>query len=141
MKFSEQIRTNLLAIISLCVALSALGYNTWRNESSETNRNIRQAGFEIIMHIGELQRIAYTSQFDKNNVKSDPRVALTEVLIINDLSRLMPESVRLKAIELNSAWEKNWQGLKIQNEISLADIDIALLNLRMEVLNNMSRLK
>lgn len=141
MKFSEQIRNNLLAIISLVVALSALGYNTWRNESSETNRNIRQAGFEIIKHIGELQKIAYTSHFDKKSITTDPKIAWTEVLIINDLSRLMPKSVHLKANELNSTWEKNWQGLKIQNEISLADIDIALLNLRMEVLNNMSRLK
>ena len=140
MKFTDQIRNNLLAIISLVVALSALGYNTWRNESSETNRNIRQAGFEIIMHVGELQKFAYTSVYDKENLKSDPIIASTEVLLINDLSRLMSESVNIKAKELSDAWDKNWQGLKTQNEFNLADIDIALLNLRKEVLENMSRL-
>jgi len=45
---------NLLAMISLFVALSALGYNTWRNELTEQNRNVRQAGFEMLLHVGEL---------------------------------------------------------------------------------------
>jgi len=35
--FREQIQRNLLAIISLAVAISALGYNTWRNETTEEN--------------------------------------------------------------------------------------------------------
>ncbi|MCG8509145.1 MAG: aldehyde ferredoxin oxidoreductase C-terminal domain-containing protein, partial [Rhodospirillales bacterium] len=34
-----------LAVISLVVALTALGTNTWRNELTEYNRNIRHAGF------------------------------------------------------------------------------------------------
>ncbi len=55
----EQIKNNLLAVISLFVAFSALGYNTWRNEQTEYNRNIRTAGFEMLLHIGELQRITY----------------------------------------------------------------------------------
>jgi hypothetical protein len=40
----RQLRDNLVAITSLVVALSALGYNTWRNERTERNRNIRTAG-------------------------------------------------------------------------------------------------
>ncbi|MBF8293263.1 MAG: hypothetical protein HW392_2090 [Steroidobacteraceae bacterium] len=40
----EQLRNNLVALISLVIALSALGYNTWRNELTERNRNIRAAG-------------------------------------------------------------------------------------------------
>jgi len=40
----EQIRNNMVALISLLIALSALGYNTWRNELTERNRNIRDAG-------------------------------------------------------------------------------------------------
>ena len=53
----EQIRRNLLAIISLTVAISALGYNTWRNETTEENRNIRLASFEILVQLGKLQII------------------------------------------------------------------------------------
>lgn len=141
MKFSEQIRQNLLAIISLFVALSALGYNTWRNESSEANRNTRQAGFEIIMHIGELQKIAYVSHFDKKNLKQDTRIGWTEVLLLKDLSRLMSNVVQQKTDTLNTAWEQNWQGLSDVDDLSLAEIDIALHELRMEVLQNMKRLE
>ena len=31
-----QIKTNLVALISLVVALAALGYTTWRNERTDT---------------------------------------------------------------------------------------------------------
>ncbi len=141
MKFSEQIRQNLLAIVSLFVALSALGYNTWRNESSEANRNVRQAGFEMILHVGELQKIAYLSHFDAKNLKADPKIGWTEVLLLKDLSRLMPKVVQQKADSLNTAWEKNWQGLTDVSDLSLAEIDIALHNLRMEVLEHMKRLE
>ena len=33
----QQVNKNLLAIISLIVALTALGYNTYRNELTEEN--------------------------------------------------------------------------------------------------------
>jgi hypothetical protein len=53
----EQILGNALAVISLCVALSALGYNTWRNELTEHKRNIRQAGFEMLLHTTVIYRM------------------------------------------------------------------------------------
>ncbi|MEH6455176.1 MAG: hypothetical protein V7749_02565 [Cocleimonas sp.] len=141
MKLSTQIKHNLLAIISLCVALSTLSYNTWRNEQSEANRNVRQAGFEIIKHVGELQKISYMTHYDKNIVKSNPIIGWTEVLILKDLSRLMPTTVQDKADALTTIWGKSWQGLKDEDDLSLADIDIALHELRMEALNNMEQLE
>ena len=36
-RITEQIRRNTVAIISLIVALSSLGYNTYRNELTEAN--------------------------------------------------------------------------------------------------------
>ncbi|MDB6105600.1 MAG: hypothetical protein JWO52_5599, partial [Gammaproteobacteria bacterium] len=35
----EQLRNNAVALTSLFIALSSLGYNTWRNERTEHNRN------------------------------------------------------------------------------------------------------
>lgn len=69
----DQIKQNKLAIISLLVALTALGYNTWRNEQTEANRNIRQAGFEMLVHIGQLQRITYLAHYDKDSIEGNPR--------------------------------------------------------------------
>lgn len=141
MKFIEQIRQNSLAIISLFVAFSALGYNTWRNEESEANRNIRQSGFEIIMHVGELQKIAYLTHFENDQYKESPRAGWTEVLLIKDLSHLMSSETQLKSEELVTAWEQNWQKLGSDNEFSIAEIDTALHDLRTTVLANMKKLE
>ena len=53
----DQIRNNAVAIISLVVALTGLGYNTWRNEESEANRNIRDAGLFMMKEISHLQEV------------------------------------------------------------------------------------
>lgn len=42
--FKDQVRSNIVAIISLLLAILGLSYNTWRNEITEHNRNVRQAG-------------------------------------------------------------------------------------------------
>ncbi len=51
----EQLQKHAIALISLVIAISALAYNSWRNELSEENRNIRAAGFEIIKESAKLQ--------------------------------------------------------------------------------------
>ncbi len=55
LSFREQIRSNSLALISLAVAFIALGYNTWRNETTESHRNVREASFRVLESLGELQ--------------------------------------------------------------------------------------
>jgi hypothetical protein len=59
----RQIRDNLIALISVVIALSALGYNTWRNERTERNRNVRVAGIEILREIGSLQQIIFYAHY------------------------------------------------------------------------------
>ena len=54
---TEQIRRNAVALISLVVAVTSLGYNTWRNEASEGNRNQRWASFEVLLELGELRQL------------------------------------------------------------------------------------
>jgi uncharacterized membrane protein YebE (DUF533 family) len=41
MNIKEQVRRNAVALISLVIAITSLGYNTWRNEASENNRTQR----------------------------------------------------------------------------------------------------
>jgi hypothetical protein len=53
----DQLRDNMVALTSLVIALSALGYSTWRNELTELNQNIRDAGFELLTEIGSLQQM------------------------------------------------------------------------------------
>ena len=135
MTLSNQIRRNALALISLFVAFSALAYNTWRNEATEENRNIRKAGFELIVHVGALQRISYLAHFEKDKYRGSPRLGWTEVLLIRDLSQLLPHGVQDKAEALMSAWEKNWQTLGDNDQYAVATIDGSLNKLRIEVLD------
>ncbi|KAG1707669.1 hypothetical protein GQR58_003329 [Nymphon striatum] len=134
MNLIPQIKQNSLALISLFVAFSALSYNTWRNEASEENRNIRTAGFEVLLHIGNLQRIAYLAHFDKDEYRGNPRLGWTEVLLIKDLCQLLPDSTQKKSETLVSVWGKNWKTLSESDEAAVANIDIALNTLRKDVL-------
>ena len=107
----EQLRRQSLAIISLCVALFALGYNTWRNELTEHNRNIRVAGFEMLVHIGALQRITYLAHYDQDTNAGNPRKGWVEVLVLLDLAQLVPPPTPESAAQLHKAWSSNWDEL------------------------------
>jgi len=140
MKFSAQLRHNSLAIISLFVAFSALGYNTWRNEQSEQNRNIRQAGFEMLIHIGELQRITYLAHFDQDKVAGNPRKGWVEVLVLRDLARLVPDAAQSSSDALHETWSENWSGLGGDSDLAVAAIDNAINNLRKDIVAELEAL-
>ena len=127
------LKQNLLAIISLLVAFSALAYNSWRNELTEQNRNIRFAGFEIIQGIGELERITYLIHFDKETIRNSPRDGWAVVLVLKDLSQLMSSKVAVKAQRLLDVWRAQWEGLG-ENDESVRKIDAAIEALRVETL-------
>jgi hypothetical protein len=130
----KQIKKNSLSLISLVVALSALSYNTWRNEQSEYNRNIRNAGFEVLLHVGEIQRIVYLAHYDKDVRRGNPRSGWVEILVIKDLSQLMPEDVIKASDALYDSWEQHWAILGTNSDIGVADIDNKINQLRIKVL-------
>ncbi len=108
----EQVRRNAVALISLAVALSALSYNTWRNEKSETNRNHRQAAFEILSKLNQLQQVVFHRRYDKDETdKGNPRLGWTIVLTIVDLSELLEAPMPQKAQMLRATWGSNWEDL------------------------------
>jgi hypothetical protein len=126
----EQLRSNTVALISLVVALSALGYNTWRNERTERNRNVRTAAFEVLMRAGDLERVAFLAQYDRDARGGSPRAGWTDVLAIRDLAVLVPAPVPARATELEKAWGDNWEGLGKDDEGAVNRIDDAIGKLR-----------
>lgn len=54
---AEQFRRHSVALISLFIAVAGLGYNTWRNEKTEEQRNVRHAAFRVLETLGEMQQI------------------------------------------------------------------------------------
>lgn len=121
-----------VALVSLLVAFTALGYNTWRNEQSEFNRNIRRAGFEMLVHIAALQRITYLAHFEHDLDEGNPRKGWVEVLVLRDLTMLMPESTTGRADALYQAWNDNWMGLG-KTDLAVAAIDQCIDDLRKNV--------
>jgi hypothetical protein len=140
MKLSEQLSRHSVAVISLLVAFSALGYNTWRNEQTELNRNIRQAGFEMLLHIGELQRITYLAHFDKDKEAGNPRKGWAEVLLLRDLAKLIPEPGQIRSEALFDVWGENWSGLGSDDDQAVAAIDNAINDLRKDVVKALEEL-
>lgn len=136
----QQIEKNLLAVISLVVAFSALGYNTWRNELTEQNRNLRVAGFELLVHLSELQKITYLAHYDQDMVEGNPRKGWSEVLVIQDLGQLMDAHQPLPVKDLLETWANQWEGLG-QNQESISAIETAIEKLRQATLASLRSLE
>jgi hypothetical protein len=143
----RQLRDNFVALTSLAVALSALGYNTWRNERTERNRNVRVAGIEMLKEIGALQEIvSQVSAGDEGGDGSvpDPRTTLrmgwVDVWTLNDLATMMPADVAREAKELEAAWESDVEDLP-SSEASSRRINAAIEELRQATLTSLRALR
>src|SRR6267378_3961564 len=126
----QQLRDNAVALISLVVALGSLTYNTWRNERTEHNRNVRTAAFELLTKLAELERVVFLAQYDRDVAGGNPRTGWTYVLVIRDLSELVPEDVPGQAANLRKVWAENWEGRGRDDEAAVDRIDDAITKLR-----------
>ncbi len=136
----QTVRKNWLSLLSLIVALTALFYNTWRNEQTELNRNFRASGFEIIHQVASLQLLVDQAFYSDNSLKEAPITGWTKVNFIISLSRIMPPNVAEKADELKSVWQQNWQAIDKAESANQA-ITKANRNLEDAVLDVLTQLK
>lgn len=126
---ANQLRRNAVALISLVIALTSLGYNTWRNESTEANRNQRTAAFEVLLQIGRLQELVFYVHYDQSAELGNPRSGWAVVLTLKDLSLLLPEPCREASQRLHTQWQENWSELG-QEEQAATDILAAIDHMR-----------
>lgn len=131
----EQLRNNSVALISLFVALSGLGYNTWRNERTEHNRNIRTAAFEILTKLAEFERVVFLAHYDKDRAMGNPRIGWTYVIVIHDLSEVVPGAIEPKANALRAIWKDNWEGLGSDDDTAVDRIEAGIEGLRVATLD------
>lgn len=111
-RLREQLQRNAVALISLVIAVSSLGYNTWRNEASEHNRNQRLVSIEVLRNIGKLQQVVYHRHWDMDAVdKGNPLTGWALVLTIKDLAQVLEGHVPASGTELWKVWDENWEGL------------------------------
>ncbi|PCI68536.1 MAG: hypothetical protein COB38_08860 [Gammaproteobacteria bacterium] len=139
--FINQLRNNILAILSLSIAISALGYNSWRNELSEQNRNTRYAGFEIIKETSKLQNFLDQTTFTKQQDQSNtPIEGWVRIRLIRSLSMFMNNLVQDKAELLYSQWRSSWQDLS-SNEMTNRQLSLNIEALIQEVRLELSLLR
>jgi hypothetical protein len=115
--FRQQVQRNIVALISVFIAVSSLSYNTWRNEKTELNRNLRQGSFELLLKLGELRELVYHLEYDSAVIeRSAERTGWVTVFVIRDLASVLEEPVPAAAESLYAAWAKHWDGLALRNE-------------------------
>lgn len=115
--FRQQVQSNSVALISMAIAVVALSYNTWRNETTESQRNVRQASFRVMESLGELQEVVdyryYYFPFEDNHgLEGELRLrGYGNVIMVRDLMNLMPSSAPASGDYLFRLWNKHVNSL------------------------------
>lgn len=110
--FKEQVRRNLVALISLVIAITSLSYNTWRNEKSEENRTQRVVAIEALLKLGELQQLVYHHHYDRDTEdKGNLRTGWTLVLVIRDITQILEHPLPAASEGLRKTWDEHFQTL------------------------------
>jgi len=137
----EQLRNNAVALTSLVIALTSLGYNTWRNERTERNRTARAAAFEILTRLADFERVVFLAHYDRDPVNGNPRTGWTYVIVINDLAEVLPGPVGSRASALRDTWRKNWENLPKDDDTAIDRIDADITSLREATLDTLRSLR
>jgi hypothetical protein len=104
-------------LISLFIAVSGLAYNTWRNETTEEQRNVRHAAFTVLEELGTMQdvvnaRYYYFAVGDETSSEGELRLkGYGSVLMARDLMGLMPEPAPATGKMLHQTWVDNFDAL------------------------------
>lgn len=121
----SQLKRHSVALISLVVAIASLGYNTWRNETSEIHRNWRQAAFQATIEVNQLQQIVlYRRYFHGREAHPLEPMQQAETWIrgwgtvtsIRDLTSLLPEPLPDKGRQLRETWQAHAGDLHKESE-------------------------
>ena len=134
-----QFRANIVAICSMAVALTGLAYNTYRNEKTEINHNVRAAAFETLKNLGEVQIVVDYAHFKKDRVRGDTRLGWGRITLIHDLAQVLPSPGPADADALLTAWRDNVEQLENDPEamIKITDEIQRLRLTTLDILNNL----
>lgn len=136
-RIRAQLRRHSVAIISLLVAVSSLGYNTWRNETSELHRNWRQASFDLTREINELQQVVLHRRYFLSEAGETVQGATIEdyetwiqgwgkVASVRDLTSVLPDPLPERGLHLHTTWRQHAANLHAGDE-SACEAEAALL--------------
>lgn len=130
----EQIHNNAVALIGMSIAILTLAYTGWRQETTEDQRSIRTASFQVLTELGQLQELVlYRTYFADSEQSSGEtssgrgRVSgYGHLLLIRDLMNLMPAPAPAAATQLFTAWEQRVDQLLIADQAQRQEAEKAL---------------
>lgn len=111
LRIPQQVKTHAVALISLMTALSGLFYNNWRDHQNERNHNMRNAAFEVLKDLGELQTIVNYAHYDDDATKGNPIEGWKYAIQVRDLSHLLSPHSQLQGKQLYVVWPRDWAAL------------------------------
>ena len=103
----ESLRRNAVALISLTVAIFSTSYNTWRNQTTESHRNVREASFKLLEECGELQQLTHHRYYGGDHSQMNWIAGWGKATLIRDMSPLVSPAVQARADKLFAAWKEN----------------------------------
>lgn len=132
MKLREQLRRNAVALISLVIAITSLGYNTWRNEVSEYNRSQRLVSIQLLLMLGELRQLTLDLHYgDPADPDALLRAGWSKVLTIRDLSAVADGTVPESSDLLFEVWSEDFDEV-IDNIVAKDRIIESVERIRMD---------
>lgn len=140
-RFMAGVRRNAVALISLMVALTGLSYNTWRNETTEAHRNVRQAAFVVLEELGSLQQIVDQRYYagkanDVNRVNGWGKITL-----VRDMSMLISPQTSRQAANLYGVWSDQLERMDNGDPEAERRISRAIMATREQVLRDLDALR
>jgi len=135
----SQIRVNIVAITSVIVALTGMAYNTYRNEKTEINHNVRAAAFETLKNLGEVQIVVDYAHFKKDRERGDMRIGWGRITLIHDLAQVLPPPGPTDADLLLTAWRDNVEALE-NDKNAMIKITDEIQRLRLDTLDILKNL-
>lgn len=136
----EQFKSHFVALISLTIAIIALTYNTWREEITEKNRNLRLSAFEVLKNLGELQIVVNYGHYQSDNTMGNPIIGWGHIALVSDLGELLPPPIPEKIHTLTRVWGENWEKIRT-DEVAVDLISDEIDASREVVLNELKSLK
>ena len=140
-EWRHALRRQSLAVVSLALAIASLGYTTWRNETTERHRNVREAAFAMLGALGELQQLADTRFYGDDHGEMNRIAVWGRVALLRDLSGLVSPSVDARTAELYRTWSEHAAAFDQGDASAEKAVATAITATRTEVRTELMRLR
>lgn len=135
------VRRNAVALISLSIAIFSTSYNTWRNQTTEAHRNVREASFKLLEQSGELAQIAQRRYYGGDHSDMNWIDGWGKAALIRNISAITSPTVQNRAESVFSTWETESANLASGEGDSVEHITQSLDALNLEIGMELQRLR